>query len=198
MRATKGNIIRVIRDAVLDAHDFSLHNTGCALNKSPEYLMAVWVGKAVCDIFPTCAVNFEYSVQAMMVDLGIAIDDDEFIEHRINGRFDLVIKSRKTNLPLHIVEFKRGKKFSTAFEDVKRLALISDRVEQGNKVESNFFVYVTKYKIESLVDSLKESLANEYDKKSYANKIGVSLVSSETVSIHEDESLNFAIVEVKF
>lgn len=141
MKSSKNNRIMVIQEAIKDAHNYAIEHCGLPLNKMPEYFLGVAIGQKMVSAFDNFNVRFEMSVQQLMEHAGIQLSGDK--ANRENGRFDLVLLTKRGETPAHIIEIKRGVKIDSMLSDIKRLANICRYVQADTRLETNYFVTVT-------------------------------------------------------
>lgn len=71
MKSSKNNRLKVIEQALRDAHQYSLQYCGLPLNKMPEYFLGVTIGQAMVKEFDNFKVRFEMSVQDLLNHLNV-------------------------------------------------------------------------------------------------------------------------------
>ncbi|WP_040551901.1 hypothetical protein [Rheinheimera nanhaiensis] len=142
MKSSKKNRLNVIEQAIKDAHAYALEHCGVPLNKMPEYFLGVEIGKRMIQEFDNFSVRFEMSVKQLMAQAGIESAGDK--SDRENGRFDLVLLTKRYGKPAHVIEIKRGVKTDSMLSDIKRLANICRYSKVGARLETNYFVAITR------------------------------------------------------
>ncbi len=142
MKSSKKNRLNVIEQAIRDANAYALEHCGVPLNKMPEYFLGVEIGKRMIQEFDNFNVRFEMSVKQLMAQAKIESAEDE--SYRENGRFDLVLLTKRYGIPAHVIEIKRGVKTDSMLSDIKRLANICRYSQAGARLETNYFVTITK------------------------------------------------------
>lgn len=165
MKSSKNNRLKVIEQAIRDAHQYSIEHCGLPLNKMPEYFLGVAIGQAMVGAFENFKVRFEMSVQDLLDHLDVQTSGKP--EDRENGRFDVVLLTKSKEIPAHIIEIKRGIKASSMAADIRRLATICRAAQAGSRLETNYFVTVTarsekvvSERPEHLISASEEALQN--------------------------------------
>lgn len=165
MKSSKNNRLKVIEQAIKDAHQYSLQRCGLPLNKMPEYFLGVTIGQAMVEAFDNFKVRFEMSVQDLINHLDVQASGEP--QDRENGRFDLVLLTKSKEIPAHIIEIKRGVKAGNMAADIRRLANICRAAQSGSRLETNYFVTVTartekvvSERAEQLMSAFKEAMQN--------------------------------------
>lgn len=142
MKSSKKNRLNVIEQAIKDAHVYALEHSGVPLYEMPEYFLGVEIGKRMVQEFDNFSVRFEMSVKQLIAQAKIESAEDE--SYRGNGRFDLVLLTKRYGIPAHVIEIKKGVKTDSMLSDIKRLANICRYSEAGSRLETNYFVAITK------------------------------------------------------
>lgn len=155
MKSSKNNRLKVIEQAIKDAHQYSLQHCGQPLNKMPEYFLGVTIGQAMVEAFDNFKVRFEMSVLDLLNHLDVQASGEP--QDRENGRFDLVLLTKSKDIPAHIIEIKRGVKAGSMAADIRRLANICRAAQSGSRLETNYFVTVTS-RTEKVVSKRAEQL----------------------------------------
>lgn len=171
-RASKGNLKKFIIDTVEEsAKHYMDVSGGSDIRDAPEYFINVQIGNAIAEKFPTVGYKLEMPVKEMTEELGtkdICCADDI----RIGGRFDVVLTSRKSGKPRHVIEVKRSLKRSALVEDAKRLASLIKKSKNVVRLKSNFLVSVTRknntnrsIELQAFIDSRLNELIKELGAK---------------------------------
>lgn len=190
MKSSKNNRLKVIEQAIRDAHDFALDHCGMPLNKMPEYFLGVTIGQAMVTEFDNFKARFEMSVKELLVYLEVQTTGEP--QDRENGRFDLVLLTRSKDTPAHIIEIKRGIKTQSMAADIRRLANICRAASSGSRLETNYFVTVTA-RNDKIVSERREMLMIS-DADTLQN---IQIHTPKIIELeHSDGIVNAAIYEV--
>lgn len=143
-RATKGNLKTLILNALEEAAaHYADVSGGMDLRDAPEHYLNVAIGNAVAAKFPRVGYKLEMPVRKMCEYLEID-DVCSTDDIRVGGRFDVVLTSRKSGAPRHVVEVKRSLGETKLLKDAKRLASLIDMSGHRQRLESNFIVSVAR------------------------------------------------------
>jgi len=178
--ATKNSI----KSSLLEATEAAAKNyykaSGLHLRKGPEYLIVVKAADHIIKQFPT--LGYQLEVDTKDFRNGKFFDGGyEFDKNFRDGRFDLVLTSKKTGNPRHIVEFKRTLKGTSLDSDVERIKHVAEAVSDGNRLESGFLVAVQLRKqdeeldeplLESRVERFEELLEHKFKISAEFNSLG--------------------------
>lgn len=163
LKSSPNNRLDAIVEGLLHASDMALTHADMPLSRMPEYFMAVHVAQHVAASFANFGYRMEASVKQTLADAGVnegEIDDllanDDL---RGNGRFDLVLRTGKTGMPAHVLEFKRGSRSTHLTKDLIRLAYVTRTVHAGARLETNYLIFTTKKSEERLLTMLQEEEA---------------------------------------
>ena len=162
MRSSRENRINEIVNALKAAHEHSSHACKKPLRDMPEYFMGTRVGEHFFNRFSNFGYNLEASVAEILEQAGVPDYNQEaletFPELRQNGRFDLVLLTRKRGRPAHIIEFKKGHNLAELKKDIERLARLADAVPQGSRLETSYLVFITKRTLSRTMSDWNERL----------------------------------------
>ncbi|MBH3383223.1 hypothetical protein I5S53_04430 [Pseudomonas juntendi] len=209
-KSSPSNRINQIIEGLLKASDKANKNAQLPLARMPEYFMAVHVAEHFANEFANFGYHLEASVKQTLSDAGV---DESEIEDllqdenlRGNGRFDLVIRTGKKNLPAHILEFKRGARSAHLLKDFERLAYVSKIAHDGEKLKTNYMVFTTKRpesKIVAMLDAQAE--ARKTNQPRARNKVAYALKAYEPIShwakgdkTRKPLDMAIAVVEIKY
>ncbi|MDD2051785.1 hypothetical protein NPS46_04375 [Pseudomonas putida] len=208
-KSSPENRLDAMVEALIEANKKARQHSHCPLNRMPEFFLAT----NVAEYFATHFINFGYrleaSVKGTLADGGVPARAIERLledkELRGNGRFDLVLRTGRRDVPAHVVEFKRGSRHGDLLEDLVRLAYVCETVRAGARLETNYLVFTTRRSEEELAQMLARQ---ERDRKSVKHlRHGVSYRLGRYQVIDRwmntafemtDKPLAVAIFEVRF
>jgi len=161
MKSSKQNRLQVIEKAIREAHQYALEHCGLPLNKMPEYFLGVAIGRTMVAEFSNFKVRFEMSVLQLLDHLGVEPGDDP--DDREKGRFDVVLMTKRKQVPAHIIEIKRSVKVGSMLADIRRLANVCRLAKIGERLETNYFVVVTARSEDVVLGRVKKLLSSDID-----------------------------------
>jgi hypothetical protein len=144
-RATQKSIKNCLLEATEATAKHYYKVSGHHLKKGPEYLIVVKAADYITKRHP--ALGYQLEVNTKEFCKGKVFEEGcELNQDFRHGRFDLVLTSKKTTNPRHIVEFKRTLKGTSLASDVVRIKDVAEAVSVGHRLESGFLVAVQKRK----------------------------------------------------
>ncbi len=172
-RATKGNLKELIIEAIDDCALYNYKMSGVHIRKAPEYLMNVNIVRRVCETFDQLSYRLEMPVKEMLKRIGIdqAIDSENI---RDSGKFDIVLLSRKSLSPRHVIEVKRSLSKKQLCKEARRIASVATENHGSQKLTTGFIAAVTRVKnsvrsfdcdslIENRIDCLYDHLGGMFN-----------------------------------
>lgn len=165
LKSSSRSLIEAIMNALSEASE--LANTHCdtPLSRMPEYFMGVHVAHHFSKNFTNFGYGMEASVKETLADAGVSeaeiIDLLEIKKLRENGRFDLVPRTGRRGIPVHVIEFKRGSRSAHMFTDLKRLSYVSMAVPDASRLRTNYLVFTTRTSRNRLHEMLKMQEAED-------------------------------------
>ncbi|HEY9040795.1 MAG TPA: hypothetical protein VIN66_01315 [Rheinheimera sp.] len=195
MKSSKNNRLKALEQAIKDAHDYALEHCDLPLNNMPEYFLGVAIGKHMVKEFENFNVRFEMSVQQLLEYAEIEVSGD--IANRENGRFDLVLMTKRYQKPAHVVEIKKGIKVESMFADILRLANLCRFSNLGSRLETNYFVTITA-KSEKVIDERVAQLQAMMNENSSLTSVSISSPKKVLLDSSEDKQIIAAIYEVTY
>lgn len=196
MKSSRNNRISVLEQAIKYASTHAEQNSGLSLNKMPEYYLGVIIGQKMLLEFGNFTVRYEMGVKQLMRQANVEATDCPTL--RENGRFDLVLLTRRSYLPAHIIEIKKSVKKELMLADVKRLAYICRSVKAGSRLETNYFITVTSRASAKVLNERSDYInsINAQDKKT--TNIHVKAPHIIDIGIYNNKPLLAAIYEVHY
>lgn len=167
MKSSPNNRINAILDALTEAHGDAQTQSRTSLNRMPESFMAVRVADYFAEHFSNFGYRLEAQVKRTFEASEILADDfDELLAEpdlRADGRFDLVLHTRKTWKTAHIIEFKRGDAMRGLISDIKRLAKVCAHAKR-HSLQTNYLVLTRRCPAEKdTSDRMLERLSEALD-----------------------------------
>ena len=157
-KSSPENRLDAMVEALVEANAKARQHSKCPLNRMPEYFLATNVAEYFALQFKNFGYRLEASVKGTLADGGV---DEQAIERlleqeelRGNGRFDLVLRTGRRDVPAHVVEFKRGSRHEHLLQDLIRLAYVCETVRAGARLETNYLVFTTRRSAEELAEML--------------------------------------------
>lgn len=155
-RATKVNIQDVIIDTLLELAFTSVEYSKITIRKAPEYLLTVSIAQALANKFENIGYQLEMSVSKLLNRMEVA----EFLDPlslRSNGRVDILLTSRKSGKPRHIIEVKRTLKIKYLLKDVQRIKALSLEQHGSKRLQTGYLVAIS----DTRCDEKREALIND-------------------------------------
>ncbi|GGY63272.1 hypothetical protein GCM10007071_07300 [Marinobacter zhanjiangensis] len=109
-------------------------------------------------------------------------------ETRASGRFDVVLFTKKSGKAAHIIEFKKGSKFTSLRYDIDRIALLADSVGARSRLETNYLVFITKRKSERDQESWQQRLDEIVEDSLISRKKFRKTMTCKVKSVWREES----------
>jgi len=143
-RATEGNIKKSIIKAIDKAAKEIKKLTGEHLRKSPEYILNVYIVKEICKIFQTIGFRFEMRFSDLFRVFNITPRFPKYIGE--GAKFDIVLTSRRTSRPRHVIEVKRSISNRQIAKETKRIKFVAESNHGSRRLEKGFIVCVARIK----------------------------------------------------
>lgn len=210
LKSSSNRRLNAIIEALTNASEMALEHCDMPLSRMPEYFMAVHVARHFADSFTNFGYRLEASVKETLIDAGVSEDEiNDLLSNenlRGNGRFDLVIRTGRRGVPVHVIEFKRGSRNSHLYKDLVRLSYVSNTVREDSRLVTNYLVFTTKKTEKGLSTMLASQEAEHRAEFPRARgKISYDLKKYQTIphwakddAKREEKHMAVAVFEVKY
>ncbi len=210
LKSSSNRRLNAIIEALTHASEMAREHCDMPLSRMPEYFMAVHVARHFADSFTNFGYRLEASVKETLIDAGVSEDEiNDLLSNeklRGNGRFDLVLRTGRRGVPVHVIEFKRGSRNSHLYEDLVRLSYVSNTVREDSRLVTNYLVFTTKKTENGLKTMLASQEAEHRAEFPRARgKISYELKKYQTVphwakddAKREEKHMAVAVFEVKY
>ncbi|MCJ7482454.1 MAG: hypothetical protein MUO31_05755 [Thermodesulfovibrionales bacterium] len=143
-KATEGNLKESILIALAKAAEECAELTGVHVRKSPEYVLNTYIVKEVCDNFDILGFRLEMIFSDVFEMLGYK---PKFPSHiRKGAKFDIVLTSRNSKKPRHVIEVKRSIKEKQMVKEAKRILFVANAVHGSKRLKTGFIACVARIK----------------------------------------------------
>lgn len=193
--ATKSALTDLLLESMTEAaKKYYVMSHGLNIRKAPEYLLVVESANRISRKFTQLGYKLEMPVNTLL--------DDTLIEYEIDdlgimdGRFDLVLTSRKSGRPRHIVEFKRTLKATALKKDIERICEIARASRDDSRLETGFVAVVTSQtlrSIENRCEELQDAANDKFSEFNFKVSYKASLINDELYD-DKDEKKIYAVV----
>lgn len=193
----RDNIVLAIKTAAKEYYEMS----GQPYRRAPEYLTNVKIANALAHKHPALGYQLETRAKELLEKLNI-VSPKHPDKLRKKGNIDIVLLSRKSSNPRHIIEVKRSIRAEKLKKDAERLAAFASEKHDNQRLKTNFIVAVNTStnsknstsqndRLVETEEKLSELLGEEFTVNSY-----YSVLKPGTYGYKENHSLAISIIEI--
>jgi hypothetical protein len=171
------------------------------IRKAPEYFLNIYIVRQICEAFQPIGYRLEMPVNELLNILEL---DNEFIDEsiRAKGKFDILLTSRKSGRPRHIIEVKRTLKLDQICKEARRLMALASSPHENKRLKSGFIAAVAKISstersqnaiqiIDDRINKINEETKNEFKTSCFYR-----LMPPDTLGFENGDALLLTVFEI--